>query len=408
MKIAVIGLGSRGTNYMRIAKFFHKKDVEFTAVCDLSKVKVDEIGKKYKISEENRFTDEKQFFSEKRADAVFICTQDGDHYRNCMQALAVNYNIMVEKPLSFSIDECQKIAATAKEKNVYVVVCHVLRYSNFYKAIKNILRSGELGEIMTVNHQENIANFHYAHSYVRGNWHSKEQTNPILMAKCCHDIDLITWFMEQEASEVSSVGALTYFNKEHCPDGAPDFCYKGCPVKNCPYNAVRLYLTDPPWKAKWIKYDRRVLCGKNGATKKDVLSALKTTDYGRCVFQCGNDVDDHQSVMMKFPGGATATHTLSAFTDKFFRITHITCTNGEIYGEDNTGKLKVCRFDTGKHKTVRTSLIKLPGHIEGDIKLVNKFIDLCEGKLENTDDITFVSATIPSHRTIVRAEENKK
>lgn len=408
LKIAVIGLGSRGTHYLRIANTLRKSDIKVTALCDVSKVKVDEIGKTYGVPESARFLDENEFFAEKRADAVFICTQDQDHYRNCMSALNIGYHILVEKPLSFSVAECEEIAAVAKEKGLNVVVCHVLRYSKYYRTIKDIIRSGEIGEIMTINHQENIANFHFAHSFVRGNWHSKEQTTPVLMAKCCHDIDLITWFMGSEATEVASFGDLTYFNKEHCPEGAPDFCYKGCPVKKCPYNAVHLYITDPFWKAKWIKYSPRILCGKNGATKKDVWNAIKTTDYGRCVFQCQNDVDDHQTVIMKFPSGATATHTLTAFTDSCFRYTHITCTNGEIFGSDKSNKLTIYRFDTGKKRRINVGLFKLPGHVGGDINLVIKFIDLCLGRIADTSDITFVSATIPSHRTIVRAEAAKK
>lgn len=405
--IAVIGLGSRGTNYMRFVRLFNRKRAKIVAICDISEVKVKEIAKQYKISRENCFTDEKEFFKEKRADAVFICTQDNDHYRHCMMAMDVGYHIMVEKPLSFNIDECLEIEKTAKEKNLYVVVCHVLRYSNYYQKMKELVRSGELGEIMTINHQENIANFHFAHSYVRGNWHSKESATPVLMAKCCHDIDIISWLMESEAEEVQSYGALSYFKKENAPDGAPERCIEGCPVEDCPYNAVNLYVTDPFYKAKWIKYSTRVLTGKKGSTKKEVLESLKTTNYGRCVFHCDNDVNDHQSVLMKFPGDRVATHTLSAFTDKFYRKTHITLTNGEIIGDNITDKLTIHRFN-GKNKTYRTSLIKLPGHIEGDIKLTSAFISLIEGTLKNLDDVTFVSATIPSHRTVVRAEESIK
>lgn len=403
--IAVIGLGSRGTGYMRWLKLFEKKRAKIVAICDKSELKVKEIGEQYKIDKANCFTDEKTFFAEKRADAVMICTQDADHYRNCMQALAAGYHIMVEKPLSFSVEECEEIERVSREKGLYVVVCHVLRYSKYFGKIKDLLRGGDLGEIVSINQQENIAYFHYAHSYVRGNWRNKDTSTPILMAKCCHDIDLITWYMGSEAEEVASYGALTHFTAENAPEGAPQRCIDGCPVgETCPYNAVNLYIKDPFYKAKWIKYGRRILTGKNYSTKKDLEKALREGDYGRCVYRCDNNVNDCQTVIMKFSGGRIASHTLSAFTDKFYRITHITCTKGEILGTDNSGKITVHRFN-GKNEVYHTKgLIKLPGHLEGDIRLTRAFVSLLEGTLKNMDDVTFVSATIPSHRTIVRAE----
>ncbi len=407
LSIAVIGLGSRGTNYMRFLRLFCAKQANITAICDISEVKLKEVGDKYGIPENMRFNSEKAFFAEKRADAVWICTGDTLHYRQCMAALALGYHIMVEKPVSSNIEECLEIERTAKEKNLHVVVCHVLRYSNYYRKIKELLKSGTLGDIMTINHQENIAYYHFAHSYVRGNWHKKETSAPVLLAKCCHDIDIISWFMEGEAEDVQSYGSLNYFRKENAPQGAPQRCIEGCPDKACPYNAVNLYLKDPFYKAKFVKFMPRVLTGKNKNTKEDVLKALSCGDYGRCVFKSDNDVDDHQSLIMRFSGNRIATHTLSAFTDSFYRKTHITCTKGEIIGDDASGKLKVNYFGK-RSKTIRTKLLPLPGHIEGDYKLVKAFVDLLAGNITNLSDLTLISATIASHRTIARAEATKK
>jgi predicted dehydrogenase len=405
--IAVIGLGSRGVNYMRFVRLFHKKRVKIVAICDINEVKVKEIAKSYKIDSSNCFTDENEFFKEKRADAVFICTQDNDHYRNCMAALSLGYHILVEKPLSYNIDECLEIEKVSKEKNLHVVVCHVLRYSNYFSKMKDLVRNAGLGEIMTINHQENIANFHFAHSYVRGNWHKKETATPILMAKCCHDIDIISWLMDSEAEQVQSYGALTYFTEKNAPKNAPNRCTDGCPVTDCPYNAEYLYVTAPLHKATWLKYSPRILTSKLHSSKEDIMKVLKEGPYGVCVYRSDNDVNDHQSVLMKFPGGRIATHTLTAFTDKFYRQTHITLTNGEIIGNTLTGKLTVHRFN-GKNKVYRTSFIQLPGHVEADMKLIKSFVSLLDGTLQNLEDVTFVSATIPSHRTIVRAEQSIK
>lgn len=405
--IAVIGLGSRGTNYMRFLRLFYGKKGKIVSVCDISEVKVKEIGDKYNIPDAQRFTDEAEFFKEKRADALWICTGDTLHYRQCIAALNLGYHIMVEKPVSFNLDECLEIEKLSKEKNLHVVVCHVLRYSNYYRKIKDLLREGKLGEIMTFNHQENIAYFHFAHSYVRGNWREKEKSAPVLLAKCCHDIDIISWLMEGEAEEVQSYGALSYFTEKNAPEGAPERCTMGCPVKDCAYNAENLYIKDPLLKSKFIKFMPRVLTGKNRSTKEDIYKALHEGDYGRCVYRCPNDVDDHQSLILRFSNNRIATHTLSAFTKSFYRKTHITCTKGEIIGNDHSGKLIVNYFG-GKTRKIRTKLLPLPGHIEGDYKLVHAFLQLLNGELKDTSDITFISATIPSHRTIVRAEATKK
>lgn len=406
LKIAVIGLGSRGANYMRIARVFRKNEAEFCAICDVDEIKLKEIGDKYNIPVENRFLDEREFFAQKRADAVWICTGDIHHYRQAMSALNLGYHILMEKPVSPSIDECLEIEKTAKDKNLYVVVCHVLRYSNFYRKIKQLLRGGTLGKIVTINHQENIAYFHFAHSYVRGNWHKESLSAPVLLAKCCHDIDIISWFMEGEAESVESVGELSFFKPENAPSGAPDRCISGCPARDCPFNAVKLYVTDPWYKAKFIKFMPRVLTRKNHSTKSDVLAALREGDYGKCVFKCDNDVCDHQSVLMSFSGGRTAVHTLTAFTDRFCRETHITCEKGEIIGRDTDYFITVNYFD-GRCKKIPASFIKLPGHTEGDINLVKDFIDLLTGGKTDTTDMTFISATIPSHRTIARAEASR-
>ncbi len=407
VSIAVIGLGQRGANYMRFLRFLYSKDAKITAICDVNPIKVKELGDKYGIPNDMRFTDETLFFAEKRADAVWVCTGDTMHYRQCIAALNLGYHIMVEKPVSFDIDECLEIERVAKDKGLYVVVCHVLRYSNYYRKIKQLLQNGDLGEIMTINHQENIAYYHYAHSYVRGNWRTKETSAPILLAKCCHDIDLISWFMDGEAEEVQSYGALSYFKPENAPVGAPDRCIEGCPDKDCPYNAVNLYLKDPLYRAKFVKFMPRVLTGKNRNTKDDIKKALTEGEYGRCVFKSPNNVDDHQSLIMRFSGNRIAVHTLSAFTDRFYRKTHITCTKGEIIGEDSSGKVTVHRFNKGS-KVYRTKFLPLPGHIEGDYKLVKAFIDLISGKLTDISNLTLISATIPSHRTIARAEATKK
>ncbi|HKL94341.1 MAG TPA: Gfo/Idh/MocA family oxidoreductase [Clostridia bacterium] len=402
--ISVIGLGNRGTEYMLITKLFCK-NVKIVALCDISQQALDDIAPRYKIPKENCFLSADDFFAKGRiSDAVFICTQDKTHYEIGKRAIELGYQILMEKPVSDNLAECIELRDLAKTHNVNVVVCHVLRYSNYYQKIKNTIRSGDIGKIVNINHTENVGYFHFAHSYVRGNWKSAISSTPSLMAKCCHDLDLIQWFMESECTSISSYGGLSIFKKDNAPEGAAERCLD-CKVSNCPYNAVNLYLTDPFWKAKFIKYLRRTLTGKSKSTKEDVKNALEIGDYGRCVYFSQNDVSDHQVVAMQFANGATATHTLNAFSNTMMRESHIVGTKGELIAYDK--KLKMNIFG-GRRRTLNRGSI-ITGHIEGDFRTVIAFCKLLNGKLSETlmRDVTFISDTISSHQIVMAAEKSR-
>ncbi|HOO26531.1 MAG TPA: Gfo/Idh/MocA family oxidoreductase, partial [Clostridiales bacterium] len=306
------------------------------------------------------------------------------------------------------LDHCYDLQQKARDKGLHLVVCHVLRYSNHYKKIKEILRSGELGEVVRINHTENVAYFHFAHSYVRGNWHREDETSPSLLAKCCHDIDLLQWFMERPCQSVSSRGDIAYFNSSNAPKGAALRCLDGCKAKDtCPYDAERLYIKDPFYRATFIKYMGRTLTHKMRSTKAEKYKAIREGDYGKCVYFCNNDVMDHQEVLMDFGEGRRVLHNMYGLTDKMFRKTHIVCEKGEIISQDNKGKITVNIFG-GKRKKVRTRWITAGGHIEGDIRLIATFLKFLNGETVKTEDMTFIDATIPSHEIIAVAEESRK
>lgn len=403
MKVAVLGLGQRGSGYLRIMKIFCK-DVEVVAVCDNYVVRTDEISKKYKV--EKKYYDEKEFFAQgKIADAIVIATQDKDHFSHCMQAMDVGYDkILVEKPVSPDIEECIKLQQVAEQKNVSIVVCHVLRYSKYYKTIKKLIADGVIGDVVTINHTENIAYFHFAHSYVRGNWSNTNKAAPMIMAKCCHDFDLLHWFINKPCISVSSFGNLKHFTPENTPKGAADRCLD-CKVE-CAYNAEKLYITDSLLKATFLRFNGRVITGKAGATKEEKYKALREGDYGRCVWKCDNNVVDHQIVNMNFVDGVTASHTVTAFSKKFYRRTQISGTKGEIIGNDIDGKLHVNIYG-GESKVIKTKWLKAAGHIDGDINLIREWCALVKGELKDDSNITYLRHTIPSHKIVLKAEESR-
>lgn len=406
--IAIIGLGNRGTGYMRWIKRFHSSEAKINAVCDIRPEALEDIAPLYKIPPEMRFASYKDMFCNGPiADALMITTQDSSHYEIAKAAIKAGYKfILMEKPVSGNIDECTDLRDDAHANGVVIVVCHVLRYSYYFSKIKEILQSGAIGDIIAINHTENVAYFHFAHSYVRGDWKSEEASTPSILAKCCHDLDLISWYAESECVEVDSTGKVYYFNRAHAPAGAAERCLSDCPASGtCPYNAEKLYITDPFWKAKFIKYMRRKLTGRTKSKKADVYESLRTGDYGKCVFLSDNDVCDFQTVHMRFKNGIDATLTMNAFSDKMFRECHIVGTKGELIGYNHS--LKLCVFGSSPQK-VHIKGLKVGGHVEGDIKLIDSFIKLIYGKLPSLDGITTIDATIPSHAIAAEAEKKRK
>lgn len=194
LKVAILGLGNRGINYGTL--LLGREDAVITAICDLDAERVEIAKEKFKNPSVRTFASADELFAQgKIADAIFICTQDRDHYGHTMQALELGYHVMVEKPVSPNPQHCLDIEKKAKEKNLKVIVCHVLRYSAFYRKIKAVVDSGALGNIVAVRHSENVAYWHFIHSYVRGLWRREDETSPLLMAKCCHDMDLLYWIL---------------------------------------------------------------------------------------------------------------------------------------------------------------------------------------------------------------------
>lgn len=407
-KISVIGLGNRGTEYMGFLKAFHSPKVEIHALCDIRQQALDDIAPQYSIPKERQFLSTEVFFAQGViSDALIISTQDASHYDITKQALLTGYKtILLEKPVSGNREQYIELRDLARENNALVIVCHVLRYSNYYSKIKEIISSGQIGDIVTINHTENVGYFHFAHSFVRGNWHDEFTSTPSILAKCCHDLDLIAWFVDSPCVSVSSVGSLNFFRKENAPDGATPTCMGGCKAKkNCPYDAESLYITDPFYKAKFIKYMGRTLTGKLKNSKSDIRNAIRTGDYGRCVFMCDNNVCDNQLVTMTFRNGASAVLNMNGFSDKMFRECHIIGTKGELIGYGT--KLKMNIFGS-RQKTIHTFSPNVGGHVEGDIRLISGFVKILCGETTDLTDITTIDATVISHDIALAAEESRK
>lgn len=404
---AVLGLGSRGIMYgTRLSK---QDDVRVVACCDKYANKVEIARQRWGVPENNCFTSDEEFFAQgKLADAIVIATQDRDHYAHAMRALDLGYNILVEKPLSPDINECLELEAKAREKGLKVLVCHVLRYSPYYRKIKEIIASGVLGDIVAIKHDENVSYWHYAHSYCRGNWRREEETSPMLLAKCCHDMDLLHWWTGSDFKTINSYGDLRYFKAENAPEGATDSCFD-CPNrKKCYFDAQYYYVG----RRRGIIKKRKFLWGTyafcQSKKKSDIINSLKNDPRGklwaRCVFKCDNDVVDNQTVNILFENGAKCVFTMNAFNEKNHRHTEIRGTKGELYADDKGNVMTLRLFDKPAKK-IRTSLLPMiSGHAGGDAGLIKSAVGMLTGGEDKSIQYTWISDTIESHRMVTAAE----
>ena len=394
-KLVIFGFGQRGMGYAAFAKKYPDK-FEVVAVIEVLNERLEKARREYPNA--RIYTDYKDFLKDKvYADVVAVCTQDEQHKEHAVAMMKAGYDLLLEKPIANTQEDCEDIYEASIRYKRKVIVCHVLRYTPFYSLVKKVIESGELGEVITINASENVGYYHQAHSFVRGPWRNKEESSPMILAKCCHDMDIIRYLMGETCLSVSSFGNLYYFNRSHAPEGCADFCSE-CKYKDCIYNAQKLYTTPgiKPFAGYFtLRWD-----------DKDVLEDLKGTQYDRCVYKCDNDVVDHQVTIMNFDGGKTASHTMTAFSNRIYRDLKVHGTKAELYGVIEDNKFEIRRFG-GKVETVDIDLsnVNVGGHMGGDYYLMNSLYNELNG--EKGDGITFLNVSLESHLMAFAAERSR-
>ena len=400
--VMIIGAGSRGRTYARYAEKF-PQSMKVVGVADLNPNRRKAMAKKHNIPAENQFGHFNDALSKaKLADAVVIATPDNLHYEPCMKALELGYDVLLEKPVAPTERECRAILKQAHKYNRIVAVCHVLRYAPYFVALKEVLASGAIGDIVSVQHMEPIQYAHMAHSYVRGNWPLADKTTPIILAKSCHDLDIMRWLIDKPCESIAAEGSLYLFRPENAPKGATERCTDGCPHEaECPYSAIDIYER------------RKRHLGAFDLPRKDpalIREKLKTTNYGRCVFRCENDQCDHYVAIMKFQDGVTASFSMDAFTPWGGRRTRIMGTKGFIEGDMTT--FTFYDFRTS-HKSVWDQKVseipeyKGSGHGGGDHLLVRDFLRAVSAQDEKLLSST-IDVSIESHVMGFMAEKSRK
>ncbi|MBR2884924.1 MAG: Gfo/Idh/MocA family oxidoreductase [Clostridia bacterium] len=407
MKAIVIGAGGRGLGYAKRA-LTHPDKLQIVGVAEPLEERRESVRTLYNVPQENCFTTWEDVFNrEKFADAVMICTQDQMHYEPTMKAIEKGYHILLEKPVSPNPEECLKIADAAEKKGVKVVVCHVLRFAPFFVEMKKAIINGDIGEIVSVVHNENVGNSHQAHSFVRGAWRNTAQSSPMILAKSCHDTDIMQWLIGKKCLKLSSFGSLKYFKKENCPEGAPPRCTDGCPYGDeCFYDTRKLYFPGHTGYREWY---RRIATSAAGEVSDErVMESLKTTQYGKCVFQCDNDVVDHQVVSMEFEDGITALFSMSAFTPETSRTIKIMGTKGEIRASMAVNKIEITDFLTYTTRTINLENLEgIDGHGGGDNRMIDAFCDYIDSGVKDIG-ITDILTTVNNHMISFMAEKSRQ
>ena len=406
VKTAIIGVGARGGE--TYGKYINECSDRYkiVALCDINQSKLDKYSEIFKISKENCFIDENEFFSRKRADLIVIATLDREHVRVALRAIETGYKyILLEKPISDDMGELKALSVAAEKNGVMIMVCHVLRYTAAIRKIKEVLDSGVIGRLITIDSLEQVAYWHYAHSYVRGNWRNGEDTTPMIMAKCCHDLDLMQYFAGAKAKTINSVGDLTYFKKENKPSGASDRCITCKYVDECAYSAKRIYIDS--WKKNGEKDEWPINVLSDKKLSVEILTeCLNSGRYGECVFSGKNDVVDRQIVTTVFDNGVIANLKMMAFTKGGGRIMKFFGTVGEIHYDEAADIISVRPFagDTVEYK-VSELTSDLTGHGGGDHRMIDALYDAITGNGGAVD--TSLENSIESHKMALAAEKSR-
>lgn len=401
LKLAAIGCGSRTFIYFELAAK-QPELYEVVAAADHNATRRTKARALSQNPQFQEFYDDEAILAVPRlADVMIIATQDAYHFAHASAALRKGYDLLLEKPISTNLSNVLSLERLARELGRKVLVCHVLRYTPFYRRVKKLIGSGVLGEIVSFEATEGVEPWHQAHSFVRGHWSVVEKATPMIIAKSCHDLDIFSWLVDSPCRSLGSYGGISHFNAVHAPVGAPARCTDGCPVSaNCLYDAHR-YITDQkPWLE--IIYDRAKF-----ATVEEIIEWLRTSPWGRCAYRCDNTAVDHQTVNMSFSSGATGVFTMTAFSEG--RDLAIFGTKGRLFAGERVKRIAGCdivveEFQTKKFERTVIDFDKDGWHGGGDAGLMR----MLHGEMnrERAEDMeSSLQRSVESHLMGFAAEE---
>jgi predicted dehydrogenase len=401
----VIGAGDRGANAYVPLLLREPGLARLVAVAEPDEGRREAFAARFGIGPEGRFADHRELLARPAlADFALVATPDALHVDPALGALERGYHVLLEKPMATSEADCERLVAASEASGRLLQICHVLRYAPLYAAIKQVIDSGEIGRVVTIQHSENVSYWHYAHSYARGHWRNRAASSPMVLAKSCHDLDLLHWLAGAPPVRLTSLERPTELCEANAPPDAPAFCIEGCRhADSCPYDAVAMYrdLTpllldlrmrtrmaaatgvaadadaasgDPPRARGWTGWPVSVLTADT--TPESVDRALRESRYGRCVYRVGdNDQPASQSVDVLFANGVNAGFSMHSTSHREGRETRIDGTRGTLVA----GFYTLEQFaEVTHHKSGRTRTLPLTPetglHGGADPKLFRAFL----------------------------------
>lgn len=404
-KVAILGCGTRGT--MFTGGFFRRKDqFEVVALCDWKKEQLEKVHCLFGLENTQDFTSADEFLKEKRGDMVVISTDDRHHVSQCVKALKLGYDVLLEKPISDSREEIELLLKTQEETGKQVVVCHELRYGAGYRKCGELLKNGVIGKLYAIDASERAVYWHWAQAYVRGIGSSLEKGHPVILAKCSHDLDLLQFYAGSECESVSSVGSRAFFKKEDAPVGHAKRCVD-CPHnETCPYSGKRIYIE--AWKKSGCPkygwpYSKVSL--QTPLSEQALYEGLKTGAYGRCVFECEEEQMDHQMVQMHFKNGVNASLKMCYGAEPGRRIVFYG-THGEIVMDERADTIEIMPYGQEK-EIVQINTLTEDGnaHGGGDGVLLREMYGILSGQIQPT---TPLKESVECHLMGIAAEESRK
>jgi predicted dehydrogenase len=397
IEAVMVGAGNRGHFAYGTYALRHPDQVRFVAVAEPDE------GRRLRFAEDHGIPAERQFSSweelaqrPRLGEALVNATMDGEHFASGQALLKAGYHMLLEKPMATTPRRCIALVESARQHDRVLQIGHVLRYAPFFQSIHEIVRSGRLGEIVSVDWRENLVYWHYAHSFVRGRWANSGRSSPMILAKCCHDLDLLVWIFGRRCQRVTSFGSLTHFRPDRVGADVPERCTDGCPIaESCPYYAPRLYLEGiaGAFALSAVSLDR---------SPESIRNALETGPYGRCVFRCDNDVVDHQVVALELDGGLTVSLTMQGSSHVEGRTVRIDGLQATLLGNQARNELLVVDHQSGETEAIRPAL-GVGGHGGGDAGVMRAFVAGVRG--DERAVLTSAGESLESHLIAFAAEE---
>ena len=405
IEAVLIGAGNRGYEAYGPYALAHPEQIRFTAVADPHQGRRERFSADHGIASDRQFASWEDLYAQGQiAETLVNCTLDRMHLASTLPALDLGYDVLLEKPMANTLTGNVRLVQVAEERNRLLMICHVLRYTAFFSTLHQIMDSGRLGRIMTVEHRENVVYWHMAHSFVRGNWRSSQIESPMILAKCCHDMDILYWNLGP-VRRLGSFGSLSHYRPENAPPGAPERCTDGCPAADeCPWYAPRIYLHDyTGWPVSVISEDPSL---------EARLRALETGPYGRCVYFCDNDVVDHQTVNLEFASGASGTLFMHGHSHEEGRTMRYDGTRATLRGRLGYGfgdSIEIHDHLTGLVEEVDLAAGGFAadgsGHGGGDSGLMATFVRALRSELGGVEGLTTSRESLESHLMAFAAEK---